>query len=536
MTRKREPMKRRFSAKTVVQLCISAFFVFAVILPIVSMLCQITADGLKSVVSSAQFTEAVWNSVFTGLTGTMFSLVLAMAAAWSLERTSMKLKALFSTLFLLPMLLPSISHAFGLVALLGKNGLITNLLGLNFSIYGFWGIVAGSVMYSFPVAFLMFESILHYEDALPYEAANVLGVPRFRQFLNITLPYLKKPIISAFFAVFTMIITDYGVPLMIGGKTTTLSVLMYNKAVAMIDYDAGSVIGAVLLIPAIAAFLVDLLNPENNQGGYISKPIVPEKNQVVTCVSYVFCAMMLVCIVAPVVSFCIMVFETTYPIDPTFTLYHIQKTLNRGAGEYLLNSLMYSVLAASFGTVLAFLCAYMTTRMKGVFGKVLHLISMTSMAIPGIVLGLSYLLFFNKSPIYGTIWIIVLVNSLHFFASPYMMMHNTMEKLNPNLEAVGASLGVSRMHIILDVVLPKVRLTICEMFIYFLVNSMMTISAVSFLAPPAAKPLALMINQFEAQRLMESAAFVSLVILIINLLAKLTMQIIKKFSSDEVKT
>jgi len=527
-------MKKHFSAKIVVQLCISVFFIFAVILPIVSMLCRITSAGLKSVVTSAQFSEAIWYSVSTGLTATVISLALAMVAAWCLERTNMKLKALFSTCFLLPMLLPSISHAFGLVALLGKNGLVTNLLQLDSSIYGFWGIVAGSVMYSFPVAFLMFESILHYEDALPYEAAKVLGVPRFHQFLNITLPYLKKPIISAFFAVFTMVITDYGVPLMIGGKATTLSVLMYNKAVAMIDYDAGSVIGAVLLLPAIAAFLVDLLNPEQNQGGFVSKPIVPEKSAVTSAAACVFCTSVLICIVAPVISFCVMVFETTYPIDPTFTLYHIQKTMNRGAGEYLLNSLMYSVLAALAGTILAFFCAYMTTRMKGAFGKFLHLISMTSMAIPGIVLGLSYLLFFNGSIIYGTIWIIVLVNSIHFFASPYLMMHNTMEKLNPNLEDVGASLGISRLHIVLDVVLPKVRLTVCEMFIYFFVNSMMTISAVSFLAPPAAKPLALMINQFEAQLLMESAAFVSLVILIINLLAKLLMQLIKKFGSNEV--
>ena len=96
----------------------------------------------------------------------------------------------------------------------------------------------------------MFSSILHYEDASPYESAKMLGIPGNRQFLDITMPYLKKTVISAFFSVFTMIITDYGVPLMIGGKTTTLSVLMYNKAVAMIDYNAGSVIGAVLLVPA----------------------------------------------------------------------------------------------------------------------------------------------------------------------------------------------------------------------------------------------------------------------------------------------
>ena len=527
-------MKKNLTPRAFLQLGIAAFLIFSVVLPIVSMLGRITPDGLKAVFTSPQFTRAVWNSISTGLVATLISLTLALLAAWCLERTSMKVKALFSVCFVIPMLMPSISHAFGLVALLGTNGIVTNWLGLSSGIYGFWGIVSGAVLYSFPVAFLMFSSILRYEDAMPYEAAKVLGIPSRRQFTDITLPYLKKTLISAFFSVFTMIITDYGVPLMIGGKTTTLSVLMYNKAVAMIDYDAGSVIGAVLLIPAVIAFVVDLLNPEDVSSGFVSKPIVPQKNRWSEAAAYLFCGVVLLCIVAPVASFLVMVFETKYPIDPTFTLYHIEKTMSRGAGGYLINALMYSALAAVCGTLLAFVCSYMTTRMKGRFSKALHLISITSMAIPGIVLGLSYLLFFNGTPLYGSIWIVVLVNSIHFFASPYLMMRNTMEKLNPNLEAVGASLGVSRMHIILDVILPKVKLTVFEMLVYFFVNSMMTISAVSFLAPPAPKPLALMINQFEAQRLMESAAFVSLMIFGINLLVKLIMQIIRKFVSDEV--
>lgn len=86
----------------------------------------------------------------------------------------------------------------------------------------------------------------------------------------------------------------------------------------------------------------------------------------------------------------------------------------------------------------------------------------------------------------------------------------------------------SRFWIIKDVIIPKVKYTMCEMFVYFFVNSMMTISAVSFLAPPAPKPIALMINQFEAQRLMESAAFVSLLILLINVAVKIVMLFIRK--------
>lgn len=527
-------MRKQFKipAKLIIQICIALFFIFCVILPIFSMLIRITPEGFREMVHSKQFLPAVRNSVMTALAATLITLLLSLAAAWCLERTAIRGRAVFSTLFVIPMLIPSISHAFGLVSLFGQNGFLTNLLHLKGSIYGFWGIVTGSVMYSFPVALLMLTSILRYEDGLPYQAAKVLGIPRLRQFTGVTLPYLKKTLISVFFAVFTMIVTDYGVPLTVGGKLTTLSVLMYQKAATNMDYASGSVIGAFLLIPAIIAFLVDLLNPEHGQSGYVSVPVVPEKRRITTALSYAYSALMSLFVLLPILAFCLMVFETKYPVDPTFTLEHIEKTMNRGAGQYLLNSLLYALLAGLFGTALAFLCSYLTARAKGALGKGIHLISITSMSIPGLVLGLSYVIFFHSMPIYGTIFLIALANSMHFFASPYLMMYNTLEKVNPDLEAVGQSLGVGRLHIIKDVILPKVRFTLFEMFVYFFVNSMMTISAVSFLAPPSPKPVALMINQFEAQLLMESAAFVSLMILGVNVLLKLAVNLMKRKTAE----
>lgn len=520
--------KKRNTKLVIINICLALFFVVCIIAPLVSMLCRITSDGFANVVKSVQFSSAVWNSFSTSIVATILSVLFSLAAALCLERTNIKCKAFFNMLFVVPMLIPSISHAFGLVALFGTNGFITNLFHLNSNIYGFWGIVIGSIMYSFPVAFLMFSSILQYEDGMTYKAANVLGVPNYRRFLDITLPFMKKTLISAFFAVFTMIVTDYGVPLMVGGKTTTLSVLMYNNAIGKIDYDAGSVIGAFLLIPAVLAFLVDILNPENGQENFVSETVEPENRRGKEFLSYLYCFVISLAVLAPIVAFCAMVFETKYPVDPTFTLYHIQKTLNRGADKYLINSLLYSILTASVGVLLAFVCSYLTARLKGKFSQALHLVSITSMAIPGIVLGLSYVIFFHGTPLYGTLLIVVLVNSIHFFASPYLMMYNTLVKVNPNIEDVGASLGVSKFWIIKDVILPKVKYTLCEMFVYFFVNSMMTISAVSFLAPPAPKSIALMINQFEAQRLMESAAFVSLLILIINVLLKIVMLLVKR--------
>ena len=180
-----------------------------------------------------KFIQACSNSLFTGLVSTLITLLLSFIAAWCLERIDIKFKGLLSIIFIIPMLIPSISHAFGLVALFGKSGFITKILNININIYGILGIIVGSIMYAFPVSFLMFSNILHYEDGNQYKAAEVLGIPRIRAFINITLPYLKKTTISAFFAVFTMVVTDYGVPLMIGGKTITLSTFMYNKAVGL---------------------------------------------------------------------------------------------------------------------------------------------------------------------------------------------------------------------------------------------------------------------------------------------------------------
>lgn len=508
----------------ILNILIASVFIVTVILPILSMFSRITPEGFQSVIRSPQFGLALRNSLTTAITAAAISLLLALLAAWCVERTPLPARGFFSLLFIAPMLIPSMSHAFGLIALFGNNGMITRLFHVRTAIYGFPGIVTGAVMYSFPFAFVMFTSILQYEDQLPYRAAEVMGIPRWRRFTGITLPYLKKTVISAFFAIFTMVITDYGVPLMIGGQVQTLPVLLYNKAVAMTDYSGGSVIGVFLLLPAVVAFFMDLMNPDHGQSAFSIERFRPGKNRLQSAASLAFSVLLCLILLSPIVSFCFMVFETRYPSDTAFTLYHIQKTVNRGCLTDLGHSLLFALITGSAGTLFAFFCAYVTARAKARLSRFIHLISLTSMAIPGIVLGLSYVIFFHASGLYGTIWIIALINMAHFFSSPYLMMYNTLSKVNPNLEAAGTTLGIGRLRIIFDVILPKVRGTVLEMFSYFFVNSMVTISAVSFLAPPSPKPLSLLINQFEAQRQMESAAFVSLLIFLVNVLLRILIR------------
>jgi len=499
---------------------VTAFMFFAgIFAPIAALFMRITPEGFLQVINSPQFSSALWNSLWTGLIAATISTSLGLAAAWCIERSSINGKKFFALVFSLPMLIPSISHSFGLVAMFGANGQLTNFFNLNINIYGASGIVAGSVMYAFPVAFFIFSGVLHCEDGSPYLAAKVLGVPKFRQFIDLTIPYLKRTIISTFFAMFSMIVTDYGVPLMIGGKTLTLSVLMYNKAVSMMDYSAGSVIGAFLIVPALIAFFADIFNPPPKQNDFAKNISFVEKNS--NRAVFIFCVCLSVLIIAPLATFFVMTFATKYPIDISFTFYNVMRTVHRGALDNWFNSILISFLAAVVGTLFSFATAYFSTRAKGLSAQIVHLLSILPMTIPGIALGLSYVIFFHDSAIYGTLTILAAVNVMHFFSSPYLMMRNALEKISENVESIGEVLGVPRKFIIRDIILPKVRPILYEMFAYFFVNSMMTISAVSYLAPPAPKPVALMITQFEAQRLMESAAVVSIIILMTNLIMKI---------------
>ena len=515
----------------ITKICLALIFIALVFLPLIKMFLYLDSDSISKVVSSPVFVEAICNSLISALLGTVITVVLSFALAIAIQRTKIRFKGIFGIILTLPMLIPSISSGMGLIILLGNNGLLTRLFGLEGNIYGLKGIVIGSVIYSFPVAYLMLADVIRYEDGSPYEAAEVLGIPKIKQFFSITLPYLRKPLISVVFAIFTLIVTDYGVPLMVGGKYKTVATVMYQEVIGQLDFGKGAVYGSLLLIPAVIAFIIDFLNTDKGNSTFVTKPCKQSDSKVVKTVSYTYCGIVAVLTMLPIVSFIILAFANKYPSDLSFTFKNIAKTFDLKADSYLLNSVLIAILSAAIGVCVAFTSAYLSARMKSPASRFLHLSSMTSAAIPGVVLGLSYVLTFNKTPIYGTIIILILVNMIHFMSSPYLMMYNSLSKINENLEGTAQTLGVNRLHLIKDVLIPQCKGTIFEMFSYFFVNCMMTISAVSFLASTANKPISLMINQFEAQAQIEYAAVVSILILVVNLIIKAIVYAVKRKSN-----
>jgi iron(III) transport system permease protein len=312
--------------------------------------------------------------------------------------------------------------------------------------------------------------------------------------------------------------------------------MMYQEVIGLLDFGKGGVIGIILLLPAIVSFALDTMNKDGKDSSFVTVEEAGRKSRVLKWVATGFCTLLGICVLLPIVAFGVLTFAESYPYDMTFSLTHVVSTFKLNVRGYLINSLIISTLVALAGATIAYSTAYVTSRTEGKSARVLHLLSIASLAVPGLVLGLAYVIFFKGSLFYGTLMILILVNTMHFFASPYLMAYNSLHKINPNLEAVGTTLGLKRRAIIKDVLLPQTWPTILEMASYFFVNSMITISAISFLSNVSTKPLALMITTFEGQARLESAALVALLILAVNLIVKFVIWALKSIITNKERT
>lgn len=515
--------------KSKISILIFIFLLVTVFYPLLEMLIRVEWSDFGSLVSSFAFREALSNSLIVTSISTIISILMAYLLAFTLNRTNIKHRAVLKLLFTLPMLIPSISHGLGLINLFGANGIISKSLGFN--IIGSYGIILGSIMYSFPVAFLMLDDGFNYIDNNMYSTAKVLGLNKWQTFKKVTFCYLKKPLLSAIFAVFTMIFTDYGVPLAVGGKFITLPVFLYKEVIGLLDYSKGTMIGLFLLIPAIISFLFDNFSKDYSSGEFEGKEYKISSNKKRDVILTTFVYLIIAFIFLILGSFIYYAFVNNPVIDNTLSFKHFEYIIDNNISKYIFNSLFIALLVAIFGTIMAYFAAYTTARIKGKSAKIIHILTIISLAIPGIVLGLSYSIGFSDSFIYNTFIIMIIVNIIHFIASPYLMAYNALEKVNPNYEVVAKTCNISTFRIIMDVIIPCTKKTIREMLAYFFVNSMVTISAITFLFNTKTMPLSLLINNYEGNMMLGEAAIISLIILFFNVIVKGIIYIINRKES-----
>ncbi|MCR5090931.1 MAG: ABC transporter permease subunit [Oscillospiraceae bacterium] len=504
-------------------IAIGCILLFA-ILPLLTLAFHVTGNDWRYILKDSSFAEAVGNSLIYTTAASVITTTLALVSAWMLNTANLKGKNLYVILLTLGMLVPTISVGLGLRILFGTNGFLDLLFGMEIEVRGFPGLIMGSIMTSFPATFLILYDALYYEDKGPYDAANIMGISRISTFFSLTVPYLRIALISAFFACFTLIFSDYGMPMEIAGKVKTLPMYLYDQFMSSFQYGRGSIAGFVLLIPSVISFAFDVVFRDQSVSEKQKRLIDAERgfSRTAAVLLAVLCALLFL----PQLAFISLSFTKAFPNDLSFTFDHIANIFSNthgvGLTAYIRNSLVLSALTAAGGTAFAYLLGYLSVRKTGRMGKAIDLLALSTIAIPGLVLGIGYIFLFKgtNGSFYGTVLILITVNIFHFLGSPYLLAKNCLNKINSEYEVIGETLGISRGKIIVHVLIPGSVSTLVEMFSYFFLNSMITISAVAFLCTYDNQPLSILITTYEKNSNYEMQSVISLIILFLNVCAR----------------
>ncbi|MGQ0677089.1 MAG: putative 2-aminoethylphosphonate ABC transporter permease subunit [Rhodospirillales bacterium] len=466
---------------------------------------------------------SVWNSVMVAVVSTAIVLPLAFVYAYALTRSCMPWKGLFQALALIPILAPSLLPAISLIYLFGNQGLLKDLM-FGASIYGAGGIIVAQVFYCFPHALMILVAALSIADARLYEAADALGASKTRVFFTVTLPGAKYGVISAGFVLFTLVITDFGIAKVIGGQFNVLATDIFKQVIGQQNFEMGAVVGFILLIPAVIAFAADRVI-QRRQVALLSAravPLQPKPAPRRDWAMFAFCCAVggLILGILLISAWASLITRWPYNLALTLNNYAFGNYDTNGWDAYW-NSLTMAACTAVIGTAIVFLGAYLLEKTRGfAAGRALaQLLAMLPMAVPGLVLGLAYIFFFNApwNPlgfIYATMIILVVNSITHFYTVSHLTAATALKQLDPEFEAVSASLKVSLLRTLVRVTVPVCLPAILDISIYLFVNAMTTVSAVIFLYSTDTKLASVsIINMDESGFTAVAAAFAMTIVL-----------------------
>lgn len=549
-------------------LLVCLWMVVLVILPLFQLLSKSLTDQRGIFVGLENFLHyfrtpalsiSLYNSLFVSVLTTGISVTLGFLYAYALTRTTIPGKAFFRAIALLPLFSPTLLNGITLVYLFGKKGLVTTglfgffekslgiKLAVDIGLYGPVGIVIAEAFYAFPQAMLILSIALRMTDARLYEASESLRASKVRTFLTVTVPGIKYGLISATFVSFILSFTDFGAPKVVGGNYNVLATDIYKQVIGQQNFVMGATVSVVLLIPTVIAFILDRISQRRQVALIAAKsvPLVPKPHPIRDGIFLAFCALIALLLAGFLATAVFASLVKVWPYDLSLSLQHYNFR-NVGGGGYpaFFNSIRMAFYSSVAGTVVTFAGAYLIEKSKGMLWlrQGAYFLSILPLALPGLVIGLSYIFFFNQpawhilglefsnpfNVLYGTMAILVLSNIVHFYTVSFLTATTALKQLDREFEAVSESLGVPFYKTFFRVTAPVCMPAILEIGMYYFVSSMATLSAVIFLYS-ADIPLATVAvaNMDDAGDIAEAAAM-SVLIVLTNIAARILYGVLTK--------
>lgn len=510
--------------------------------------------------SAPGLSTAVVNSLRTATTAAVLGVAAAFVLAYGLERSRVPAKSVARQILMLPIYAPTMLPALALVYLFGRQGLVTTgvfgvMPGIDIGLYGGVGIVLSGTIIALPGALIMAGVALGGIDGRLEDAAATMTSSPWRRLRVVVVPACAYGAATALLAAFAIVFTDFGGPKIVGGDLTVLPVQVYQQVVGQQRLSMGAVVTLMLLLPAAGAFLLQhyLSHRQTARAtaldGRSTRPALRPhrlRDGTFTLLVWGAAGLMLLGVgtaaLVSVVNLWPWSIATPGEVDgPVFSLRHFDFStkLPDGGSGAIVNSVIFAAMSSTLGTALVFLAAYASQKLRGFAAgrTAVHLLSLLPLAIPGLVIGLTYLFLFNRTSIlglpnpltygYGTAVPIVISNIVHFFGVSYLTGVTALRQQDRSFEDAAATMGVPRWRLIGRVTFPLSLPALLDVATYLFVSSVSTVSAVIFLYAPSTMTGPVAVVQMDDAGEQQSAVAMCLVLLAINVVVAGMLQAAK---------
>ncbi|MGA1372716.1 MAG: putative 2-aminoethylphosphonate ABC transporter permease subunit [Pseudomonadales bacterium] len=523
-----------------------AFFLFTVILPVWTIFWRSLHDRAGLFVGFTNYYDyfgnpallrSIWNSLVVAFSTTIIVISLAFTYAYALTRSCMRGRSFFKAMAMVPLLTPGLLKAIALVYFFGNQGIFKEIL-MGYPLYGPVGIVMASTLWTLPHAIMIISASLLLSDARLYEAARSLKAGPIRTFLTVTLPNVRYGLMATGIFVFVRVLTDFGIPKVIGGNYSVLATDIYKEVVGQQNFEMGAVVSIVLLIPALLAFMLDRYVSKRQSSSFGARSVVatPTASAWFDRCMWIYCATIATVMLAVIAMGQFAALVKFWPYNLELTLDHYRFDMEGVGLENFKNSLILSFWVATIGTAATFVSAYLVEKPRTFQGarQFIQALALLPMAIPGLVLGLGFLLVVNKpgsffDGLYGTIALLVIATLTHYYTVTHLTSLTALKQLDKEFESVAISLKVPLTKFFFRITVPMCAPSLVEIWGYLFLNSMTSVSTVIFLYGIHSRLASLAVVHMDEAGRLASAAAMAMLIVYACIVVRIFQMLISKF-------
>ena len=480
-------------------------------------------ENLKTILTTSRYLAVFGRTMLLGVIVAVIATFIGYVFAYTITRTNVPCKGFLKTIATLPILSPPFILSLSIIFLFGKQGFITKtLLGITGNnVYGMGSLVVVQVMSFFPIAYLTLSGILSSIDASVEDAACNMGASRWHTFWTVTFPLSLPGIISGCLLVFIQSLEDFSNPATIGGEFSTLSIEVYQIITGSYDMQKGSVLALLLLLPAVTAYLFNKYWVSKKSFVTVTGKPTQARKMIdeghIKWPLFAFCMVVAAVILLFYGTVIFGSFVRTWGYDYSLTLDQYRKALAYG-WDSLKNSMILGLISAVIGGLLGMIIAYITAK-RNYYGKrFIEVSSVLMFAVPGTVLGISYVLAFNTKPLVltGTALILIIVFTFRNMPVAIESGTTTLLQIDNSIEEASTILGADTGYSFRRITLPMLRNAFFSGIVYSFTKAITAVSAVIFLVSARWNLVTSKIySLFDQAKYSQAAAFVTMLVVIL---------------------